>query len=168
MRPSRRPLARHAADALPFVPSRRDRVTPVLAKAARRDPDADGRLAPPRFLRIIDGYEALQEQWAAAAEELRQERRPSDEALVALEATVAEWSVAVRPPANAARPVDRREALAWLNRLALFVRDLDDAQLEDLGRFIQNAGHTFAGGTVGELLTFLIDQARTGRYRALA
>ena len=58
-------------------------------------------------------------------------------------------------------------------RRAVEIRDLDDAQLEDLGRFIQNAGHTFAGGTVGELLTFLIDQRlnlRPGRagHAALA
>jgi hypothetical protein len=136
--------------------------------------ETDGRLTPPpRFLRIVDGYEALQEQWAAAAEELRQERLPPDEALVGLEAAVAEWSVAVRPPVNAARPVDRREALVWLNRLALFVRNLDDAQLEDLGRFIRSGGHTFTGGTVGELLTFLVDHRlnlRPGRagHAALA
>lgn len=136
--------------------------------------EADGRLTPPpRFLRIIDGYEALQTQWAAAAEDLRQERRPSDELLLALEAAVADWSTEVRPPINAARPIDRREALAWLNRLTLFVRDLDDAQLEDLGGFLRNWGHTFAGGTVGELLTFLIDHRlnlRPGRagHAALA
>lgn len=136
--------------------------------------ETDGRLTPPpRFLRIIDGYEALQEQWALAVEELRQQRRPTDGALVDLEAAVADWSAAVRPPVNAARTVDRREALVWLNRLTLFVRNLDDAQLEDLGRFIRNGGHTFAGGSVGELLTFLIDHRlnlRPGRagHAALA
>lgn len=136
--------------------------------------ETGGRLTPPpRFLRIVKGYETLQEQWAAAAEELRQERRPSDEILLALETTVGEWGAAVRPPVNAARPADRREALAWLNRLALFLRDVDDSQLEDLGRFLRNRGHTFAGGTVGELLTFLVDHRlnlRPGRagHAALA
>jgi hypothetical protein len=121
--------------------------------------EPDGRLTPPpRFLRVVDGYESLQNQWNRTAEDLSRERSPSDQALLALEETVADWSATARPKIRTARSSDGREALVWLNRLSLFLRDLDEKQLDELGRFLRSRGHTFPGGTVGELLSFLVEQ----------
>jgi len=118
----------------------------------------DGQLVPaPRFLRVIDGYQTLQEKWQAAADELRADRRPSDETLLNLEQEVAAWEEVARVSINSARRLDRREAIAWLNRVKLLLRNLDDAQMDDLARFVRNGGHSFPGGTVGELFSFLVD-----------
>jgi hypothetical protein len=120
--------------------------------------ETDGRLAPaPRFLRVIDGYQALQRDWDAAADELRGDRRPSDEALLNLEEGIARWEESARRAIDAARALDRREAVAWLNRVKLLLRNLDEVQMADLSIFVRNGGHTYPGGTVGELLGFLID-----------
>lgn len=121
--------------------------------------EPDGRLTPPpRFLRVVDGYESLKDQWARTAEDLRRERSPSDRTLLALEEAVSDWSATARPEIRTARSSDAREALVWLNRLSLFLRDLDEQQLDELGRFLRSGGHTFPGGTVGELLSFLVEQ----------
>jgi hypothetical protein len=121
--------------------------------------EADGRLTPPpRFLRVVEGYQSLQNQWAGTAEDVRRQRPPSDETLLAFEVAVSEWSILIRPAIRGARSADSREALEWLNRVSLFLRDLDDRQLEDLGQFLRAGGFTFAGGTVGELLNYLIEQ----------
>jgi hypothetical protein len=129
--------------------------------------ETDGHLTPaPRFLRLIDGYQTLQEKWRAAADELREDRRPSDKTLLNLEGEVAAWEEVARASINSARRLDRREAIAWLNRVKLLLRNLDDSQLDDLARFIRSGGHTFPGGTVGELLSFLVDHrlnVRPGR-----
>lgn len=120
--------------------------------------EPDGRLTrPPRFMRVVDGYAGLQEEWSSVAVELRQERGPSDEELLALEEAVASLWDGAGPAIRSARAADGRDALAWLNRVGLFLRDLDGDQLDDLGGFLRSRGHTFAGGSVGELLNHLIE-----------
>jgi hypothetical protein len=123
--------------------------------------EADGRFVPPpRFLRRAETaaapYAALEAGWSEAARALRDETNVGDDVLLDLEQRLAVWGDAARPVLKSASRSEQQEALRWSTRVAALFADMAARPQRELGQFLRDKGFRFPGGTLADLVDYLL------------
>ncbi len=112
---------------------------------------------------VAVGKQHVEASWTMAVEKLRSGEKLAGQDYRRLTAALENWNAAASDAINLGEPLDRLAAKAYLKRAeGLFSKLKNPEQAEKLRQ--QVAGQYFAGGTVAELVHFILERGISVRY----